>query len=98
MTKKYAIASDKLLCEVKITVHLVSNDVSHTCNHGAYMLAAILLARPRRGVLVFLYTGLCFVVQHEIEQTRGAYQAATWVWRVLTTFFITNFVHSLNSI
>lgn len=48
MTKKYAIASDKLLCEVKITVHLVSNDVSHTCNHGAYILAAVLLARPRR--------------------------------------------------
>lgn len=44
-----ALASDKLLCEViacNITVHLISNDVSHTCHHGAS--AAVLLARPRR--------------------------------------------------
>ncbi len=46
--KQYALASDKLLCEVKITVHFVSNDVSHTCHRGAYVLAAVLLARPRR--------------------------------------------------
>lgn len=44
-----ARASDKLLCEVivrNITVHLISNDVSHLSHHGAS--AAVLLARPRR--------------------------------------------------
>lgn len=49
-----ALASDKLLCEVvvrNITVHLISNDVSHTCHHGA---SALVLLASHGALLVFI--------------------------------------------